>query len=143
MAAGTTPILGVHDGKLTGAVPFGGAARVGSARVATVYIKASIRVSAGLGKLGESDARLFWFSFPASVVLLMSQANCRCNRLSCKLYGSKCSFSKITSCHEMSKAKHLWSTTLVLRAEMQYGPCQDRDVLQLTKQKLRTTCPRG
>ena len=105
MAAGTTHILGSQDGKLTGAVSFGGAARVGSARVAAVYIKASILVSAGLGKLGESVARFIWFSFPASVVLLMSQANCRCNMLSCTLHGSKCTFSRVTSCDVVPKVQ--------------------------------------
>ena len=107
MAAGTTLILGCHDCKLTGAVSFGGAARVGSARVAAVYIKASILVSAGLGKLGESAARVIWFSLPASVVLLMSQANCRCNKFSCTLHGSRCTFSRVTSCDVMSKVKQL------------------------------------
>ena len=143
----TTPTLGCHDCKLTGAVLFGGAARVGSARLAAVYIKASIIVSTE--KLGESVARLIWFSFPTCVVLLMSQANCICNRPSSNLYCWNCTFSRVSySCpyHVMWCWKQSifgLSAALLLMAEMQYDPSWDHDVLQLDMWNLRTACPRG
>ena len=142
-----TPTLGCHDCKLTGAVLFGGAARVGSARLAAVYIKASIIVSTE--KLGESVARLIWFSFPTCVVLLMSQANCICNRPSSNLYCWNCTFSRVSySCpyHVMWCWKQSifgLSAALLLMAEMQYDPSWDHDVLQLDMWNLRTACPRG